>query len=52
MKATTMDTRVTAGSWALQTVVGAVADAETPFVVTLTFMDGYRAAVNLYDPDA
>jgi hypothetical protein len=27
-------------------------DEYMPFVVTLTFKDGYRASVNLYDDDA
>lgn len=43
---------VTAGTWRLQTVVSAERDEDTPFVVTLTFRDGYRASVNLYDDDA
>lgn len=41
-----------AGTWRLQTIVAAKADEHTPFVVTLTFKDGYRASVNLYNDDA
>ena len=36
-----------AGTWRLQTVVAAEVDEHTPFVVTLTFADGYCASVSL-----
>jgi hypothetical protein len=35
------------GTWRLQTIVAAEADEYTPFVVTLTFADGYRSRVSL-----
>ncbi|MHB8645591.1 MAG: hypothetical protein ACYDAR_07370 [Thermomicrobiales bacterium] len=41
------DEREIAGTWRLQTVVAADVDEHTPFIVTLTFADGYRAHVNL-----
>jgi len=46
------DELLIAGTWRLQTVVAAEVDEQTPFVVTLTFADGYRVSVNLYDDDA
>lgn len=41
-----------AGAGRLQTVVAANVDEQAPFVVTLTFKDGYRARVNLRDESA
>ncbi|HEY8309500.1 MAG TPA: hypothetical protein VIG47_03040 [Gemmatimonadaceae bacterium] len=41
-----------AGTWQPQRVIKAETDARMPFVVTLTFKDGYRARINLRDESA
>ena len=41
-----------AGTWRPQRIVKANIDEHLPFVVTLTFKDGYRASVNLRDDSA
>jgi hypothetical protein len=42
----------TAGTWRPQRIISAEADMHAPFVVMLTFADGYCARVNLYDDRA
>lgn len=41
-----------AGTWRPQRVISAEVDMHTPFVVVLTFADGFRSRVNLHDDRA
>lgn len=41
-----------AGTWRPQRVVKAEVDAQTPFIVALTFADGYRASVDLHEDES
>ncbi len=41
-----------AETWRPQRVIGAEVDTQMPFVVMLTFADGYRSHVNLRDDSA
>ncbi|GEM_PF-5024092 len=41
-----------AGTWRPQRIIKAEVDKRMPFVVMLTFKDGYRARINLHDDSA